>query len=85
MKKVLIVFMMALMSLGAQAQEPLVFEQVVTKEGKTAEQIYDLVKRWIASTYKSAKDVIQLDTPNKELTLKAKIEYKEKRFIRHFE
>lgn len=78
MKKVLIVFMMALMSLGAQAQEPLVFEQVVTKEGKTAEQIYDLVKRWIASTYKSAKDVIQLDTPNKELTLKAKIEYKEK-------
>ena len=78
MKKVFIIMMMALMSLGAQAQEQLVFEQVVTKDGKSSEQIYDVIKRWIATTYKSAKDVIQLDSPNKELTLKAKIEYKEK-------
>lgn len=77
MKKVFIMLAMAFMSLGVQAQEPLVFEQVVTKEGKNAEEIYNLVKRWIAVTYNSAKDVIQLDSPNKELTLKAKIDYKE--------
>lgn len=78
MKKVFIVLMMALFSLGSQAQEPLVFEQVVTKEGKTAGELYSLIKRWVATTYKSAKDVIQLDTQDKEITLKAKIEYQEK-------
>ena len=70
-------FVMALMSLHANAQDPLVFEQVVTKEGKNAEEIYNLIKRWVAITYNSAKDVIQLDNPNKEITLKAKIDYKE--------
>lgn len=77
MKKIIIMFVMALMSLHANAQDPLVFEQVVTKEGKNAEEIYNLIKRWVAITYNSAKDVIQLDNPNKEITLKAKIDYKE--------
>ena len=68
--------MMALMSLGAYAQEPLVFNQVISKEGKTSDQLYDLIKKWTVVTYKSAKDVIQLDSPGKELTLKARIDFK---------
>ena len=42
-----------------QAQEPLVFEQVVTKESKNATELYDLIKRWVALNYNSANDVIQ--------------------------
>ena len=77
MKKIAFIFISVLMSMQVCAQEPLVFEQVVTKDGQNAEQIYELIKRWIATSYNSAKDVIQLDNPNKELTLKAKIDYKE--------
>lgn len=78
MKKVFIVLMMALLSLGIQAQEPLVFEQVITKEGKTAGELYSLIKRWVATNYKSAKNVIQLDTQDKEIMLKPKIDFQEK-------
>lgn len=77
MKKIITLIVWVLMGLNCQAQEPLVFEQVITKEGKTAEEIYNLIKRWVATSYNSAKDVIQLDNPSKEITLKAKIDYKE--------
>ncbi len=78
MKRLIILFVLALMMSNIRAQEALVFETVINKEGQTTEDLYNLIKRWIAHNYNSAKDVIQLDNPNKELTLKAKINYEEK-------
>lgn len=76
MKKTILLLMMALLCLCVRAQEPLVFNQVIEKEGKTSEQLYSLIKKWVTVSYKSAKDVIQLDEPGKELTMKAKIDFK---------
>jgi hypothetical protein len=48
-----------------------IFQGVVQLNGKDSNQIYVLLKEWIAKNYKSAKEVIQFDDPeNGKLILK---------------
>ncbi len=75
MRKFILLIVVSLMGGIAMAQEPLIFEHVVTKEGKTAKDFYETIKRWTATRYTSAQDVIQLDNPDKEITLKAVIPF----------
>lgn len=47
------------------------YQGVVSVTGKDGKQIYGLLKEWVAKSYKSAKDVIQVDDPeNGKLVLK---------------
>lgn len=77
MKKILI--LMALMlSIGVKAQEMQIeCDSVIQVPGKTAQEIYPLVKVWVAENFKSANSVIQLDAPeNGVLICKGSFSYK---------
>jgi hypothetical protein len=39
------------------------FEEVIQGEGKTVKELYTIIKTWVASNFKSANDVIQMDDP----------------------
>lgn len=62
MKHILLTLTLAFFSISAFTQE---YSKVITVEGTSAERSYQLTKEWIALTYNSAQDVIQLDTPTK--------------------
>lgn len=59
MKKLFIAFML-LFSLSAYSKE---YTEVVTVEGKNSDQLYSSAREWFAETFKSAKDVLQMDDP----------------------
>lgn len=63
MKKVLFSLLL-LCSIGAMAQEPLKFSEVIQVEGMNAKDIYNTAKRWFVSTFKDANSVLQVDSPN---------------------
>lgn len=43
------------------------YDSVVAVEGKTAEQLYNAAKEWLARTYGDSKEVIQVDQPNDKI------------------
>lgn len=56
---------LAIMALNSYSQEEAIkFSEVVNEEGKTVQELYPIIKAWIASSFKSANDVIQMDDPN---------------------
>jgi hypothetical protein len=59
MKKLLLAIML-LCSITAYSKE---YTEVVTVEGKTADQLYSSAREWFAETFKSAQDVLQMDDP----------------------
>ncbi len=67
MKKLFIILMGLMISISAIAQEelkPLTITKVVQCEGKTATELYSLVKQWMLTFYNAPEKVIQLDDPN---------------------
>lgn len=77
MKKFLF-FMLMIFSLNVMAQEkPIQCDSVIQAKDKTAEQIYTNVKVWLATTFNSANDVIQMDDPENGIIIcKGAFEYK---------
>lgn len=61
MKKILFFIAMTMCFMTANSQERLSYSQVITKEGKTAKDLYELSKNWMLTYYRSAKDVMQYD------------------------
>jgi len=59
MKKLLLAIML-LCSITAYSKE---YSEVVTVEGKTTDQLYSSAREWFAESFKSAKDVLQMDDP----------------------
>lgn len=62
MKHILLTFTLILFSISTFSQE---YSEVITLEGISADRSYQLTKEWVALTYKSAQDVVKLDTPAK--------------------
>lgn len=57
--------MLMIFSLNVMAQEkPIQCDSVIQAKDKTAEQIYTTVKAWVATSFNSANDVIQMDDPD---------------------
>ena len=77
MKKCLF-FMLMVFSLNVIAQEkPIQCDSVIQAKDKTAEQIYTTVKAWLATSFNSANDVIQMDdSDNGIIICKGAFEYK---------
>lgn len=62
MKKIFLFLVLLLSVLGASAQEkPLEFSEVIQAEGKSAQELYVIVKSWVATNFRSANAVIQMD------------------------
>lgn len=67
MKKVLWLMLFCIsVSLSAQetSEEELSFTKVVQADNKSKSELYPIIKTWVASSFKSARDVIQLDDEN---------------------
>lgn len=61
MKKI-IFFLFALLSLSISAQiRPLQCDTVIQEPGKNVDKLYPIIRAWVASTFNSAQDVIQMD------------------------
>ena len=75
MKKVLFLLLLVIFSSNAYSQEPMAFSEVIQQEGKSASDLYKVVKKWFAVTFVSAQDVIQYDDAGNEITGKARISY----------
>ncbi|MBA9076099.1 DUF4468 domain-containing protein [Rufibacter quisquiliarum] len=43
------------------------YDSVVVAEGRTAEQLYNAAKEWLARSYGDAKEAIQVDQPNEKI------------------
>jgi len=56
-KLLLILIMLPFFSLAQQ------YSEVIETPGKTSDQLYSSAREWFALTFKSAKDVIQLEDP----------------------
>ena len=69
MKEKLFTLIVLLISTSIFSQE---YSKVLTVEGVSSDRSYQLTKEWIALTYNSAQNVLQLDTPTK-LILKGKL------------
>lgn len=67
---------MALITLACSAQQPLSFTKVISKEGMTSQQLYDLAKNWFSRTYVDSKAVLKDENLGKELTGKGKLVFK---------
>lgn len=61
MKKVFLSIFIMLISVTVFAQENLSFAKVIPVEGANKEEIYATIRAWVASSYKSANTVIQMD------------------------
>ncbi len=67
MKKIISAIALLLLSIGAFSQtqmKPLVITEVVQCEGKTAQELYSLVKQWMLNFYDAPDKAIQLDDPS---------------------
>ena len=60
MKKVLVLCMLFL-AVSIQAQEPLSFEKVIQADSIKKDAIYNGLKEWVGMSFKSAKNVIEMD------------------------
>lgn len=61
----------------AQDAEPLTISEVIQVEGKSKAEIYSGLRIWVATTYKSAQKVIQMDDKESgTLIIKAIFNYK---------
>ena len=64
MKKCLFILLM-LISVNVMGQEePLQCDTVIQAPGKSVSEIYTSVKAWVATSFNSANDVIQMDDPD---------------------
>ena len=64
MKKCLFLMLM-MISMSVMGQEtPLQCDTVIQAQGKSVSEIYTTVKSWVATTFNSAQDVIQMDDPD---------------------
>lgn len=53
----------SLLTTAAYAGEPLAFENVVSAEDQSADALYGKARLWVADSFRSAQDVVQLDDP----------------------
>ncbi len=76
MKLLLIGLMTLSMSIPSNAQEPIIFSEVVPVEGVSKEELYNRAKIWFTTSYNSANDVLQMDDKeNGQIIGKAVITY----------
>ncbi|KAA6348476.1 hypothetical protein EZS27_004076 [termite gut metagenome] len=78
MKKIVVLICLCVAATLGYAQEnPLSFEEVIQEEGKSAKELYTIIKTWVASNFKSANDVIQMDDSESGILIcKGNISYK---------
>ena len=83
MKKIVLSLFALSFSISIYAQEYTSYSKVIQMEGKSISEIHQVINEWIALSYNSAQNVIQLNTEEK-IIIKAKssIEYK---FINQYE
>ena len=62
----LIVFLTALC---ASAQEPFELSEVIKAEGRTADQIYETLQKWVSSSWKFPKAVKKFESDGKEIMI----------------
>lgn len=75
MKKIVLILILG-SSTTLFAQNSLTYSKVITTDSVGKNAIYVAVKDWLASTYKSAKDVIQMDDKDAGLIIgKANFDY----------
>lgn len=61
MQKILLLFLVLCISLGAFAQDKLEFSQVIKADSLKRDDLYVALKEWVVTNYNSPKDVIQMD------------------------
>ncbi|KAA6321198.1 hypothetical protein EZS27_029126 [termite gut metagenome] len=77
MKKIVLMCLCLATTFSYAQEKPLSFEEVVQGEGKTVNELYTIIKTWVASNFKSANDAIQMDDPeNGVLICKGNFAYK---------
>jgi hypothetical protein len=76
MKKILFLILL-LSSLGAWAQEPVKYSEVIQCEGISADQAYSNIELWAVNSFKSPQKNVQLrDKEGKKLVIKAATVFK---------
>lgn len=60
---------MFLATLCASAQEPFELSEVIKAEGRTADQIYETLQRWVASSWKFPEAVKKYEASGKEIMI----------------
>jgi hypothetical protein len=63
MKK-LIVMLLTLISVYTWGQVPLKYSEVIQVDSVSANELYNRAKLWLASSYNSSKEVLQIDNKN---------------------
>lgn len=61
MKQLICILFAAMISVNALAQEKLTFSEVIPVENLNKADIYAALRGWVATSYNSAQDVIQMD------------------------
>lgn len=71
--------MALLIAAMVQAQDPVACSEVIQMEGLSQREIYNTAKNWLITSFKSAKDVIQMDDVEGGLIIgKGSTDYKNK-------
>ena len=75
MKKTLTMIVMFLATLCASAQEPFEISDVIKAEGRTADQIYETLQRWVASSWKYPQAVKKYEAGGKEIMIDGSLKF----------
>ena len=75
MKKTLTMIVLFLATLCASAQEPFELSEVIQAEGRTADQIYETLQRWVASSWKFPEAVKKYEASGKEIMISGRFKY----------
>ncbi len=78
MKKILFLMVALVAAVNLMAQDtPIQCDSVIQAKDKNVDQLYPMIKAWVASSFNSANDVIQMDdAQNGILICKGAFEYK---------
>jgi hypothetical protein len=80
MKKISTILIVLLATVSALAQEPLEYSEVIQAEGRSAEQIYETLQRWVATSWKFPSAAKRYQADNKEIIIDGIFGFESKSF-----
>ena len=80
MKKIYTILIVLLATVSSLAQEPLEYSEVIQAEGRSAEQIYEPLQRWVATSWKFPSAAKRYEAGNKEIIVDGSFDFVSKGF-----
>lgn len=68
MKRMILMAVVVLTALAAQAQKALEFSTVIQQDSMNATALYEATRSWFAESFKDSKSVIRNENPGKQIT-----------------